>query len=102
MIIYNTTYHAHESVVDDFLQWLRAEYIPAAIADGRLQEPRLSFVLNAEESDGKNYSLQFRAKSLDELHAWYEATGDDLVVKFGQRFGHKVAGFSTLLEEVDL
>ena len=57
MIVYNTTFHAHNDAVERFLEWLRAEYIPRATVDGRLSEPRLTLVLNAEESDGRNYSL---------------------------------------------
>lgn len=102
MIVYNTTFHAHNDAVERFLEWLRAEYIPRAIVDGRLSEPRLTLVLNAEESDGRNYSLQFRASDVDTLRTWYEEVGDDLVEKMAKRFGHQVAGFSTLLEEVDL
>lgn len=102
MIVYNTTFHAHNDAVERFLEWLRSEYIPRAIVDGRLSEPRLTLVLNAEESDGRNYSLQFRASDVDTLRAWYEEVGDDLVEEMTKRFGHQVAGFSTLLEEVDL
>ncbi len=102
MIVYNTTFHAHNDAVEQFLQWLRSEYIPKAIGDGRLSDPRLTLVLNAEESDGKNYSLQFRAADVDTLRDWYEAVGDDLVEIMASKFGQKVAGFSTLLEEVDL
>ncbi len=102
MIVYNTTFHAHNDAVEQFLQWLRREYIPKAIGDGRLTDPRLTLVLNAEESDGKNYSLQFRAADVDTLRDWYEAVGDDLVEIMASKFGQKVAGFSTLLEEVDL
>ena len=89
MIVYNTTFHAHNDAVEHFLEWLRAEYIPRATVDGRLSEPRLTLVLNAEESDGRNYSLQFRASDVDTLRAWYE--------EMAKRFGHQVAGFSTLL-----
>ncbi len=102
MIVYNTTFHAHNDAVEQFLQWLREEYVPKAVGDGRLTEPRLTLVLNAEESDGKNYSLQFRATDMDTLRNWYEEVGDDLVEVMTTKFGQKVAGFSTLLEEVDL
>lgn len=102
MIVYNTTYHAHNSVTDEFVAWLKATYIPKAVVDGRLIEPRLTTVLNAEESDGVNYSLQFRAESVDALRKWYEEIGDDLVVELSKVFGQNVAGFSTLLEEIDL
>ena len=79
MIVYNTTFHAHNDAVERFLEWLRAEYIPRATVDGRLSEPRLTLV-----------------------RAWYEDVGDNLVEEMAKRFGHQVAGFSTLLEEVDL
>ena len=102
MIIYNTTFHTHTSTEQDFLKWLREEYIPAAVRDGRLSEPRLTLVLNAEESDGRNYSLQFRADGLDALRDWYAEVGDDLLAALPSRFGDKVAGFTTLLEEVGL
>lgn len=101
MIIYNTTFHAHNDVAKEFLDWLKNEYVPAAVGDGRLAEPRLAKVLNAEESDGSNYSLQFRVSGLDALRAWYGDVGDDLIVAMSQKFGHQVAGFSTLLEEVE-
>lgn len=102
MIVYNTTYHAHKDAVEHFIEWVRKEYIPKATGDGRLSEPRLSLVLNAEDSDGSNYSLQFRAADIDTLRQWYEEVGDDLVEVMTRKFGHQVAGFSTLLEEVDL
>lgn len=102
MIVYNTTFHAHNDAVEHFLEWLRRGVYSQSHRRRRLSEPRLTLVLNAEESDGRNYSLQFRASDVDTLRAWYEEVGDDLVEEMAKRFGHQVAGFSTLLEEVDL
>lgn len=102
MIVFNTTFHAHNDSSVRFLDWLRSEYIPKATGDGRLTEPRLTRVLNAEESDGVNYSLQFRAADIDTLRDWYTEVGDDLVVAMVKIFGHQAAGFSTLLEELEL
>ena len=102
MIIYNTTYHAHDKVAAQFVEWVKKEYLPKALANGKISEPRLTVVLNAESNEGKNYSLQFRCQSLDILQDWYTNVGDDLVVAMTQKFGHDVAGFSTLLEEIDL
>ena len=102
MIVYNTTYHANDKSAAQFVEWLKKEYVPKALADGKLSDPRLTMVLNAESNEGKNYSLQFRCASLDVLQDWYTKIGDDLVVALAQKFGHDVAGFSTLLEEIDL
>lgn len=102
MIIYNTTYHAHKDIATQFVVWLKTYYIPKATACNRISGARLTKVLNAEESDGVNYSLQFNATDLDTLRQWYEEVGDELVVMMSKSFGQKVAGFSTLLEEIDI
>jgi len=102
MIVFNTTFHAHNDSADRFVGWLRSEYVPQAVSDGRLTDPRLTIVLNAEESDGKNYSLQFRVSDLDTLEAWYAEVGSKLLGAMSATFGHHAAGFSTLLEELEL
>lgn len=102
MIVYNTTFHADRSVEKDFLDWLKREFVPRAVECGRLSEPRLMLVMNAAESDGTNYSLQFRVADMETLEAWYGDTGCDLVELLSRTFGDRVAGFSTLLEEMDL
>lgn len=102
MIVYNTTFHAHGDIAEKFLVWLRGEFVPRAVADGRLAEPRLTLVLNAEESDGNNYSLQFRVVDIDTLQAWYSEIGDELIVEMSQKFGRQAVGFSTLLQEMEL
>lgn len=102
MIVYNTTYHAHKDIATQFVVWLKTYYIPKATACNRISGARLTKVLNAEESDGVNYSLQFNATDLDTLRKWYEEVGDELVVMMSKSFGQKVAGFSTLLEEIDI
>lgn len=102
MIVYNTTFHAHKDESQRFVEWLRSDYVPAAVKDGRLTQPRLTLVLNAEASDGSNYSLQFYATDIDTLQQWYEQVGDGLLMRMTKIFGNSVAGFSTLLEEVAL
>ena len=40
MIIYNTTYQVADAVKDDFIAWLRSEYVPRATADRLLLVPQ--------------------------------------------------------------
>ena len=48
MIIYNTTFHADKSIDKEFIEWIRREYIPKALAGGILAEPRLTRVFDTE------------------------------------------------------
>lgn len=101
MIIFNTTYCIDSSMLEAGLLWLKEDYIPKALVSGQVHTPRLSKILS-DETDGVNYSLQFLVESIEELEIWYQATGDSLYQDMMGRFGEKMLGFSTLLEEVDL
>ena len=102
MIIYNTTFHAEDDAAARFIDWLRSEYIPAAVASGHLSSPRLTRILANDGNPGKSYSLQFSADSMEALQDWYSTTGNNLVDALEKEFGQLVAGFSTLMEEVEL
>ena len=101
MIIFNTTYCIDHSVLQAGLIWIKENYIPKAMDSGQIHTPRLSKILS-DETEGINYSLQFLVNSIEELEIWYQSTGDLLHQDMVGRFGDKMLGFSTLLEEVDL
>ena len=97
MIIYNTTFHADHSHKEEFVQFLKQTYIPRAIEGGLLKDAQLAKVMGNEE-EGVSYALQFKTESLDTLDLWNGRVGMELTAMIAQKFQHKVAGFSTLLE----
>ena len=74
MIVYNTTFHIEKDILD---------------------------VMQAEEGEGISFSVQFHVKNVDTLNFWLQNEGNNLHRALVARFGHKIAGFSTLLEEID-
>lgn len=102
MIIYNTTFHIAKESLKEALQYLKEEYIPKATASGFLHTPGLLRVMHTEEEEGYSYSVQFRVKNVDTLNFWLKKEGMLLHKRLVSRFGERVAGFSTLLEEIDL
>lgn len=102
MIVYNTTFHTDDANEERFLEWLKTVFIPKALENGILSDPRLTRVFNHNGDNGQSYSLQFRTETIDGLSQWYETTGNTLVETLGKQFGEAVAGFSTLLEEMEL
>lgn len=101
MIIFNTTYHVDNSVLDDFIQFLTTEFIPVATSDKELSNPRLTKVMTQEVQEGSSIALQFEIADLDKLDDWYEQVGDSLNNDLVTRFGSQVVGFSTLLEVIE-
>ena len=55
-----------------------------------------------ETEDATSYSVQFHVKNPETLEYWMQSEGRDLQQELVNRFGAKLVGFSTLLEEIDL
>ncbi|MCH5216229.1 MAG: DUF4286 family protein [Muribaculaceae bacterium] len=99
MIVYNTTFHVAKGYDADFLRFARTVFIPQAIADGTLRNPRLSMVLaRAEGDDGTSYSVQFDAQDVDSLQKWYSVVGRVIFENNSHILGKHTTGFSTLMQ----
>lgn len=101
MIVYNTTFHIDNGVLEEGLTFLKEVYLPRAIESGFLLNPLLRRVLNTAEDEGMSFSVQFHVKNADTLNFWLENHGNILHQELVDRFGQKIAGFTTLLEEIE-
>jgi hypothetical protein len=101
MIIYNTTYHIDKQILEEVLRYLKEIYIPQAVESGFLQSPHLSRVMNTPEEEGTGIALQFHVKNQETLHYWLEHEGRSYHQQLSKKFGEKILGFVTLLEELD-
>ena len=101
MIVYNTTFHIENDILDESLDYLKKQYIPKAIESGFLLHPCLRRVMQTDAGEGFSFSVQFHVKNIDTLNFWLQNEGGHLHRALVARFGHKIAGFSTLLEEID-
>jgi hypothetical protein len=102
MIIVNTTFHAEDDICDEYIRFMKEFYIPEAVNSGFLHEPRFARIRAQHEERGSSYSVQFKVKNTDTLNRWYAAKGEVLQKELATRFGNKVLGFVTLLEEMEL
>jgi hypothetical protein len=102
MIIFNTTFHVEDDVCDDYIRFMQDVYIIKAIGSGFLHEPRFLRIHAQHEQGGTSYSVQFKVKNVDTLNHWHSTEGLELQQQLAARFGNKVAGFVTLLEEIEL
>lgn len=94
-------FHIDKDILEECLDFLKKEYIPAASGSGFLFSPRLRRILPYDENiEGENYSVQFKVKNVDTLNYWLAKEGAEMHKQLTGRFGQKVVGFSTLLEEL--
>ena len=86
-----------------FVERVKTAYIPRALESGELRNPPLTLVMGrVPGTDGNSYSLQFYVESVDALQVWYRRPGSALVAEIEQRFSTHVAGFSTLMQKIEL
>ena len=102
MIIYNTTFHLDDDIADEGVSWLKSVFVPQAVASGFLLRPSLRQVIQTVEDEGQSVALQFHVKNMETLDYWLEREGQVLLQQLMAQFGAKVAGFSTILEEISL
>lgn len=100
MIVFNTTFHVAEGQQIKFVKYIKSEYIPMAIADGRLSSPRLMRVYGKNEEEGYSYALEFWVENLETLETWNQQIGKKLYLHLLKEFHQQVTGFATILQHI--
>ena len=99
MIIYNVTINIDESIHNEWLIWIK-EHIPQVLATGKFSEAKLTKVLVSGE-EGVTYSVQYRAKSREDLDNYYKHDAERLKGDGMAKFADKMLAFRTELEIID-
>ncbi len=98
MIIYNVTTNIHESVHDQWLQWMQEKHIKDVLATGKFTSARMVKVLIEEEMGGITYSVQYTTDSKGTLEKYYQEDAPRLRDEAVVLFGDKMLAFRTELE----
>ena len=102
MVTINTTFHVEDEINLDFIAYTKNIYIAEAMTDKLLTNARLCKIHSQEIPEGHSYSVQFSFISIDDLESWDKTKGKKLNEELVLHFKDKIAGFSTLLEEIAL
>ena len=100
MILYNVTINIHESVHDQWMQWMQQKHINDVLATGKFSSARLVKVLVEEEMGGVTYAIQYTTDSMETLQNYYKEDAPRLREDGAQLFGDKMLAFRTELQLV--
>ena len=100
MIIYNVTINIHESVHDQWLEWMQQKHIPEILETKKFSSARIVKVLIEEEMGGITYSTQYFTDSKATLQRYYEEDAPAFRAEGQALFGDKMLAFRTELEVV--
>lgn len=98
MILYNVTINIHESVHDQWMQWMQHKHIKDVLETGKFTSARMVKVLIEEEMGGTTYSVQYTTDSKETLQRYYDEDAPRLREEGLELFGDKMLAFRTELE----
>lgn len=101
MLILNTTYQIAEEILNDWIFWVKHEYIPEVTKTDMLINPRFFRLLIESEPGNVSYALQFEVEDIDTLENWFNRYGTEMQTTMSNRFQEKVLGFTTMMETVE-
>ncbi len=103
MTLYNTTFAIDPELRDEFIAWLRDEFIPTATADGEYFESARLFTVDTLQPDSEALSLalQMETSEVDNINLWYADHGSRLFDHIMNRWPGRAVFFSTTLTGVE-
>lgn len=98
MVLLNTTFHVHNSVTAEFIDWVYRTYIPKAMASGLFTDPIVSRILVETDPEGTSYAVQLRTNSHEKACQWHDNDAGDLKTGLAQKYGERILHFTTFME----
>lgn len=100
MILYNVTINIDTQVEAEWLQWMKETHIPNVLDTGLFTGHKIYRIL-AEEPQGRSYSIQYFAKTMEDLNQYQEKYAPELRAEVMEKYGKHLVAFRTMLESVD-
>jgi hypothetical protein len=100
MYLYNVTVGIDKDAEQEWLRWMRSEYIPKVLRTNLFVGYRMYKVLHDDDDGSVSYSVQYFAETLSDVTTYFEQFGPALIEEHRMRFHNRHVAFMTLLEEV--
>lgn len=100
MLIYNETFIIDDTIVDDWLRWIRDNHIPSVLGTGSFDSYKLFTVLDSP-NEGITYCLQFQTTSVERYSDFYYKHLESIHAAHNKQFEERFALFHTLMETVE-
>lgn len=84
----------------EWIQWIKLKHIPDVLKTGLFLDAKMYKVLHDADDGTISYSIQYFAKSINEVTQYLQNFAPAIVEQHRQRFLNKHVAFQTLLEEL--
>ena len=101
MFLYNITFNIEPEIKDQWITWMKKEYLSFVMNTNLFSKVKFFRLLNETENQGFTYSVQFFSDSLDNVNEYLENSAQEIVDRHNLLFKYKHVSFMTILESVD-
>lgn len=100
MLLYNVTVGIDKEIEQEWIDWMKQQYIPVVMKTEMFTDWKMYRVLHDQEDGSVSYSIQYFAADIQEVVNFVEKIEPELNGEFQKRFKDRHVAFRTLLEEV--
>ncbi len=100
MLLYNVTIGIDRDSEAEWLRYMKETHIQAVLQTGMFVSYKMYKVLHDQEDDTISYSIQYFAKSIEDVQRYLEEFAPSLIETHRKRFHNRHVAFMTLLDEV--
>ena len=100
MLLYNTTTKIEHGIHEEWVRWMREDYIPQVMECGVFEEYKFSRLLGVDESDGLTYALQLTVSSRPAFDIYQEKFAYDHQQLHDRRYKGNFVTFRSVLDVV--
>lgn len=100
MLLYNVTVGIDKDSEAEWLEYMRDKHIKAVLDTGLFVSYKLYKVLHDQDDGTISYSVQYFAKTIEDVHQYLETFAPALIEEHRKKFHNRHVAFRTLLEEV--
>ena len=100
MLLYNVTVGIDKDSEDEWLQYMREKHIKDVLDTGLFVGYKLYRVLHDQEDGTISYSVQYFAKTIEDVQQYLETFAPALIEEHRKKFHNRHVAFRTLLQEV--
>ncbi len=102
MIVYSVSVMIKNTILDDWLNWMKNEHIPEVMATGYfLNYKILKTLIPSEDADERVFIIQYTLNSIEDYYNYAEKFSPTLQRKFQEKFSGKFTANRTVLELID-
>jgi hypothetical protein len=101
MIIYNVTIKVHNSIHNDWLQWLKEEHVLDIMQTNCFSQYRIMKLLEIDDTEGPTYAIQYFAESKSLYNNYIEKFASEMRNRSFAKWGDKFIAFRSVMQIVD-